>query len=77
MLCARLFLALSKDQMEVALRRELGPGGIGAKRFATDRAAFLHALERLDLAAAMTRAVNYQPVWSDILVGAASLRGGG
>jgi len=68
MLCARLFLALSKDQMEVALRRELGPGGIGAKRFATDRAAFLHALERLDLAAAMTRAVNYQPVWSDILV---------
>ncbi|WP_349369446.1 DpnII family type II restriction endonuclease [Salinarimonas sp.] len=68
MICARLFLALSKDQMEVALRGELGPGGIGAKRFATDRTAFLDAFERLGLPAAMTRAVNYEPVWSDILV---------
>lgn len=68
LLSARLFLALSKDQMEVALRRELGPGGIGTKRFASDRAAFLDALERLELPDAMTRTVNYQPVWSDILV---------
>ncbi|MGJ3262940.1 MAG: DpnII family type II restriction endonuclease [Salinarimonas sp.] len=67
-LCARLFLAMSKDQMEVALRRELGGGGIGSKRYAADRAAFLDALERLGLPAAMTRTVNYRPVWSDILV---------
>ncbi len=68
LLCARLFLALSKDQMEVVLRRELGPGGIGTKRFVADRAAFLDALAQLGLPAAMTQTVNYRPVWSDVLV---------
>ncbi|WP_372423976.1 hypothetical protein [Salinarimonas chemoclinalis] len=67
-LVLRLFLALSKDQMEVFLRRELGPGGIGTKRYAADRAPYLDALERLGLADAMAQTVNYRPIWSDILV---------
>jgi hypothetical protein len=67
LLCARLFLALSKDSMEAELRRELGDGGIGAKRYKADREAFLDALERLGLADKMAEAINYQPIWSDIL----------
>jgi hypothetical protein len=67
-LCARLFLALSKDNMEAALRRELGEGGIGKKRYLADPDAYLSALERMELPEAMTSAVNRQPVWSDVLV---------
>lgn len=69
LLCACLFLALSKDSMETELRRELGSsGGIGVKRFKADPDAFLDALDRLELPLAMTNAINYEPVWSDILV---------
>ncbi|GGK33695.1 DpnII family type II restriction endonuclease [Salinarimonas ramus] len=68
LLCARLFLALSKDAMEAELRRLLGPGGIGVRRFETDRVRFLDALDALGLPAAMSDAVNTVPVWSDILV---------
>ncbi|MEZ5898515.1 MAG: DpnII family type II restriction endonuclease [Hyphomicrobiaceae bacterium] len=67
-LCCRLFLALSKDAMEAELRRELGAGGIGVKRFQTDRDAFLAVLDRLGLLDAMAATINYEPVWSDILV---------
>jgi len=67
-LCCRLFLALSKDAMEAELRRELGAGGIGVKRFQTDRDAFLAVLDRLGLPDAMAATINYEPVWSDILV---------
>ncbi|MFN3687053.1 DpnII family type II restriction endonuclease [Salinarimonas sp.] len=67
-LCARLFLGLSKDAMEAELRRELGGGGVGVKRFERERDAFLDALQRLALDVAMTEAVGYQPIWSDILV---------
>ena len=67
-LCARLFLALSKDSMEAELRRELGEGGIGVKRYVSDRDAYLAALERLKLPDAMAANINYDPVWSDILV---------
>jgi hypothetical protein len=67
-LCARLFLALSKDSMEMELKRELGAGGIGAKRYKADPQAFLQALERMQLPEAMTTSINYAPVWSDILV---------
>jgi hypothetical protein len=67
-LCARLFLALSKDSMEAALRQELGSGGIGVKRFQADQTKFLETLERLSLLDAMAATVNYEPVWSDILV---------
>jgi hypothetical protein len=67
-LCCRLFLALSKDAMEAELRRLLGNGGIGVKRYQADPVAFLNALERLGLFDAMTSMINYQPVWSDILI---------
>jgi len=68
LLCARLFLALSKDKMEEELRRALGSGGIGVQRFKTDRDAYLTALEALHLPQAMKRAIHYQPVWSDIFI---------
>lgn len=67
-LCCRLFLALSKDAMDVELRRELPGGGIGVKRFVADRADYLSALENLGLLEAMATTINYDPVWSDILV---------
>lgn len=67
-LCARLFLALSKDTMEAELKRELGVGGIGVKRYKANPDTFLDALERLQLPEAMTTSINYTPVWSDILV---------
>jgi hypothetical protein len=67
-LCCRLFLALSKDSMEGALRDELGHGGIGLRRYQADREAFLDALERLGLTDAMSTTINYEPIWSDILV---------
>lgn len=68
LLCARLFLALSKDTMEAELRRELGSGGIGFKRLKADREAFLNALCRLGLPEKMSAVINYRPVWSDILL---------
>lgn len=68
LLCARLFLALSADQMRSALNDELGPGGIGRKRFDSDRAAYVGALEHLGLPEKMAATVNHKPVWSDILV---------
>ena len=40
-LCCRLFLALSKDAMEVELRKGLPGGGIGVKRFEADRSGYL------------------------------------
>lgn len=68
MLCCRLFLAHSKDTMEGELRKELGAGGIGVKRYKADSDVFLDALERLGLKEAMASIVNYEPIWSDILV---------
>lgn len=67
-LCCRLFLALSKDAMESELRRLLGTGGIGVMRFQKEPDAYLAALEELGLPDAMGTIVNYEPVWSDILV---------
>lgn len=66
-LCARLFLSLSKDSMEAELRRVLGAGGIGVKRYKSDTATYLAALEELNLPEAMAACINYEPVWSDIL----------
>lgn len=67
-LCCRLFIEMSKDTMEAELRRELGDGGIGVKRYQADRNGYLSALERLGLLVAMATIVNYVPIWSDILV---------
>lgn len=66
-LCARLFLGLSKDSMEGALRKALGTGGIGVTSYQRDREAYLDALEALGLPEAMQRAIHRKPVWSDIL----------
>ncbi|ESQ88311.1 hypothetical protein ABAC460_16760 [Asticcacaulis sp. AC460] len=66
-LCARLFLALSKDSMETELKSELGAGGIGVKRYQSEPEDYLAALERLRLPEAMASTINYRPVWSDIL----------
>jgi DpnII restriction endonuclease len=68
LLCARLFLALSADQMRASLAAELGGGGVGRKRYDADRDAFLAALERVGLPEKMAALVNHEPVWSDILV---------
>jgi hypothetical protein len=68
LLCARLFLVLSKDSMEADLRRELPGGGIGIKRYQADPAAFIDALERMGLIEKMEATINHEPVWSDILV---------
>lgn len=67
-LCCRLFLALSKDTMDAELRREMENGGIGIKRYQKEPDRYLSALERLGLLGAMETTVNYQPVWSDLLV---------
>lgn len=68
LLCARLFLGLSKDKMTEELMQRLGRGGLGIKRYNTDRVAFLDAFDDLGLPDAMTDAINRVPVWSDILV---------
>ncbi len=69
LLCVRLFLALSSDQMRSVLASELGnSGGLGVKRFNADREAYIDALERLGLLEKMAATVNRVPVWSDILV---------
>lgn len=67
-LCARLFLGLSKDRMENELRNILGSGGIGVKRYQADADVFIDALVSLDLPEKMAKAINYEAVWSDILI---------
>lgn len=67
-LCCRLFLRLSDDTMDAVLSSELGSGGIGIKRYQSNPDQYLSALERLGLLQAMAETINYQPVWSDILV---------
>ncbi|MBX5154023.1 hypothetical protein HJB78_24080 [Rhizobium lentis] len=66
-LCARLFLALSKDAMTERLRSILGAGGIGSTRYSSDKTIFINAFEELGLLEAFEATINYQPVWSDIL----------
>lgn len=67
-LCARLFLILSKDKMDQEMKRVLSPGGSGSTRLKNDPDAFYEALESLGILKAMANAVNRRPVWSDILV---------
>lgn len=67
-LCARLFLALSKDTMESELRAALGAGGIGVKRYKAEPEKFIDALEALQLSDKMAQEINREMVWSDVLV---------
>ena len=65
---AQLFLGISKDEFQDRLGAILGPGKIGAKSFKADRAAYLKALEEMELPEAMAAAISLKPVWSDILI---------
>lgn len=67
-LACRLFLGLSKDNMEAALKEQLGTAGGGVTRYKKDRETYLDALVDLGLLEHMEVMVNHQPVWSDILV---------
>lgn len=68
LLCARLFLMLSKDSMEAELRKQMSDGGIGIKAYKADPEAFIDILSRMGLSEKMEAAINLEPVWSDVLV---------
>ena len=74
LLVCRLFLGLSKDQFEAALKAELrGKGlfsdkGAGVIRYRKEPEVFVDALSRVGLIAAMTAEANREPKWSDILI---------
>jgi len=65
---AQLFLGISKDEFQDRLGAILGPRKIGAKSFKADRAAYLKALEDMELPEAIAAAISLKPVWSDILI---------
>src|SRR5258707_14185083 len=50
------------------MRKHLGYGCIGVQRYQTDRVMYHDELERLGLSEAMGATINYEPIWSDILV---------
>jgi DpnII restriction endonuclease len=68
LLLSRLFLGLSKDQLETALAAKLGPGGIGVKRFHKEPTAFIDALIGLGLIEAFQDLVHRRVEWSDLLI---------
>ncbi|HSX85710.1 MAG TPA: DpnII family type II restriction endonuclease [Cellvibrio sp.] len=68
LLVSRLFLKLSKDELETELTDALGAGGIGVKRFSREPELFADALDALQLREAMAETVNFPAEWSDILV---------
>ena len=65
---AQLFLGISKDEFQDRLGAILGSSKIGSKSFKADRAAYLTALEEMELPEAMATAISLKPVWSDILI---------
>ncbi len=65
---AQLFLGISKDEFQDRLGGILGPSKIRAKSFKADRAAYLKALEDMELPEAIAAAISRKPVWSDILI---------
>ena len=64
----RLFLDVSKDEMTIRLKEQLGAGGIGIKRFRKDPDEYLAALCSLELPQKMEEAVNRPLHWSDLLI---------
>lgn len=68
LLCCRLFLGLSKDEMETELRSRLKKGGIGIKRYQKDPETFLSVLCEIGLLEEMSKVINFKPIWSDILI---------
>jgi len=68
LLILRLFLGISDDEMETALKDRLGVGGTGINRFRDDRNAYLIAFIDMGVLEAMAATVNHPVIWSDILV---------
>lgn len=67
-LCCRLFLGLSKDQMEARLKAGFEGGPAGVMRYRADPEAYLALLDELGVVDAMTNSVNRKLSWSDVLV---------
>jgi hypothetical protein len=63
----RLFLGLSKDEFETALREHL-PGGTGAKAYVQAPDRYIEVLISLGALAAMAELVNTPLTWTDLLV---------
>ncbi|MDJ0837953.1 MAG: DpnII family type II restriction endonuclease [Acidobacteriota bacterium] len=63
----RLFLELSKDQLETELADYLGAAGIGVKSYRRNQENFLSGLEQLGLLEAMSATVNRKVTWTDLL----------
>ena len=63
----RLFLDLSRDEFEAALRAILGEGGTGINRYRKDGTAFLAALESLGILQSMTDVVQRPLTWQALL----------
>lgn len=59
----RLVLELSKDELSLALKESLGPGGVGVTRYRNDRGAYLASIERLGVIQAMQELVNTPVSW--------------
>lgn len=68
LLICRLFLALSKDDFTVALKRTLGGAGSGITRYRSDKSKFVDALVNLGILEAMALVTDRNPKWSDVLV---------
>ena len=64
----RLFLDLSKDEFEAALRTVIGAGGIGIKRYRKNKGEFLAGLETLGVLTCMQDVVGSPVSWPDILI---------
>jgi hypothetical protein len=68
MTVVRLFLGLSRDEFEIALRSALGEGGIGVTRLRKDPDGFFAGIERLGVPQTIAGLVNKPVDWRDILV---------
>jgi hypothetical protein len=67
-LICRLFLGLSKDLFESALRDIRGNAGIGVKSYRADQDDFIEDVLSTGLLEAMAQEANRKPHWSDVLV---------
>jgi hypothetical protein len=67
-LVARLFLGISDDDMELALKDHLGNAGTGVTRYTKDKETYIRALSEMGLLDAMAEIVNRPLSWSDILI---------
>lgn len=67
-LICRLFLGVSKDQFTGMLRDARNGVDVGVKAYRTDRGAFIRDLLSTGVIEAMSREVNRESHWSDVLV---------